>query len=165
MPLPRTAEKTAKNDVFKVSFPIKPGQTEFQITYVLPAGSPFTFRGENVGIKGMNMSPLRLVVPSGVTLKGKDIELLGTEPNTQANIYNVLSSAAYSFDIAGTGSLHNPAADNAGSGDEGDGSQIAESNPQIYHHLGWLLGLAFGILAIGTIVLFRSSPVQSTSGR
>jgi hypothetical protein len=116
----------------------------------------------------MPLSPLRLVVPSGVKLSGKDVELLGTEPNTQANIYNVLSSAAYSFDIAGTGSLHNPAADNAaagGSGDEGDGSQISEGNPQIYNHLGWLLGLALGILAVGMVVLFRSSPVQSTSGR
>lgn len=166
MPLPQTAEKTAKNDVFKINFPIKPGQTEFQITYVLPAGSPFTFRGENVGIKGMALSPLRLVVPSGVTLTGKDIQLLGTEPNTQANIYNVLSSAAYSFDIAGTGSLHNPAADSAASGgDEGDGTQITEGNPQVYDQLGWLLGLAFGILAVGMIVLFRSSPVQSASGR
>ena len=161
MPLPRSAEKTAKNDIFKITYPIKPGQTEFQITYVLPAGSPFTFRGENVGIKGMGSSPLRLVVPSGVTLSGKDVQLLGTEPNTQANIYNVLASAAYSFDIAGTGSLHTPAADSSASNTaESEGGQITESSPQIYTHMGWLLGLALGILAIGMVVLFRSSPVQ-----
>lgn len=166
MPLPRTAEKTSRNDVFKISFPVKPGQTEFQITYVLPAGTPFTFRGENVQIKGMASSPLRLVAPSGVTLSGKDVELLGTEPNTKANIYNVLASAGYSFDIAGTGSLHTGGDDAAATGsDEGDSSQISESAPQIYSHLGWLLGLAFGILAIGMVVLFRSSPVQPTPGR
>lgn len=166
MPLPRSAEKTARRDVFKISFPVKPGQTEFQITYVLPAGSPFTFRGENVQIKGMGSSPLRLVVPHGVTLSGKDVELLGTEPNTQANIYNELSPAAYSFDIAGTGSLHNPADDAAAaSSDEGEGGQVAEGNPQIYDHMGWLLGLALGILALGMVVLFRSSPVRSASGR
>ncbi len=167
MPLPRTAEKTGKNDVFKVTFPVKPGQTEFQITYVLPAGTPFTFRGENVDIKGMVSSPLRLVAPSGVTLAGKDVQLLGTEPTTKANIYNVLPSGAYSFDIAGVGSLHN-GGDNAAaanSPDEGESSQIAEGDPRIYAHLGWLLGLAFGILALGTIVLFRSSPVQQSSGR
>lgn len=165
MPLPRSAEKTSRTDVFKISFPIKPGQTEFQIAYVLPAGSPFTFHGENVQIKGMGSSPLRLVVPHGVTLSGKDVELLGTEPNTQANIYNELSPKAYSFDIAGTGSLHNPAEDATPTSDEGEGGQITEGNPQIYNHMGWLIGLALGILALGVVVLFRSSPVQSPSGR
>jgi Carboxypeptidase regulatory-like domain len=164
MPLPRTAEKTAKTDVFKINFPIKPGQTEFQITYVLPAGSPFTFRGEDVNIKGMVSSPLRLIAPSGVTLSGKDVQVLGTEPNTRATIYNVLSSGAYSFDIAGTGSLHS-GGDDAAPADQGDSPQVTEGDPQIYSHMGWLVGLAFAILAVGMIVLFRSSPVQPASGK
>jgi carboxypeptidase family protein len=164
MPLPRTAEKTGKTDVFKINFPIKPGQTEFQINYVLPAGSPFTFRGENVNIKGMVSSPLRLIAPSGVTLSGKDVQMLGTEPNTQATIYNVLPSGAYSFDIAGTGSLRSGGND-AASADQGDSPQVTEGVPQIYAHMGWLVGLAFSVLAVGMIVLFRSSPVQSASGR
>ena len=166
MPLPRTAEKTTKNDVFKITFPIKPGQTEFQIGYVLPAGSPFTFRGQIADIKGMISGPLRLVAPSGVTLSGKDVQLLGTEPNTRASIYNVLSSGAYSFDIAGTGSLHGPGGDAAAGSDDNESPQITEGDPQIYTHMGWLIGLALGVLAIGVVVLFRSSPVQpASSGR
>ena len=164
MPLPRTAEKTGKADVFKINFPIKPGQTEFQITYVLPAGSPFTFRGETVNIKGMIPSPLRLIAPSGVTLSGKDVQALGTEPTTKATIYNVLPSGAYSFEIAGTGSLHK-ANNDAAAPDDGESPQISEGDPQIYAHMGWLVGLALSILAVGLIVLFRSSPVQSASGR
>src|ERR1700746_401362 len=60
MPLPRAAEKTNETDVFKVDFPIKPGQTEFSVNYILPAGSPFTFHGRVVGVKGMTSGPLRV---------------------------------------------------------------------------------------------------------
>jgi hypothetical protein len=73
MPLPRAAERTADKDVYKVNFPIKPGQTEFAVTYALPAGSPFTFRGRVVGVKGMPAGPLRLIAPAGVTLSGNDL--------------------------------------------------------------------------------------------
>ena len=161
MPLPRTAEKTKEADIFKVDFPIKPGETEFQINYVLPAGSPFTFHGRAVNIKGMTAGPLRLVAPPGVTLSGKDIQQLGTEPNTQATIYNIQSDGNFTFDIAGTGSLHN----DSSTTDTSDSPQVTEGKPRIYAHMDWLVGLALSILAVGLVVLFRSSPVQSPSGR
>lgn len=160
MPLPRAAERTSQSDVYKVDFPVKPGETEFQITYVLPVGSPFTFRGEVTGVKGMPTGPLRLIAPPGVTFSGKDIQQLGTEPNTQATIYNVnATSGPYSFDIAGTGALHSQ--QDAAGVDTSDEPSVKEASPPIYAHLGLLTGLALGTLAIGLIVLFRSSPVES----
>src|SRR5262249_21926519 len=72
MPLTRPAEKTKEKDIFKVSFPIKPGETQFEISYVLVAGSPQIFHGQVVNQNGMQAGPLRLVVPAGVTLEGKD---------------------------------------------------------------------------------------------
>ena len=162
MPLPRPAEKTKEADIFKVDFPIKPGQSEFQVSYVLPAGSPFTYHGQVVSVKGMQAGPLRVVAPRGVTISGNDVQQLGVEPNTQATIYNVASTGSFSFNIAGTGSLHN---NDESAGDNSDSPQVTEGKPQIYAHLGWLLGLALSILAVGLVVLFRSSPVQSPSGR
>jgi hypothetical protein len=144
--------------VFKVDFPIKPGETEFDVSYVLPAGSPFTFHGRVVGVKGMPAGPLRLIAPPGVTFSGNDIQQIGTEPKTQATIYNVTATGNFSFDIAGTGSLHQPEAD---TGDDSDRPQVTEGNPPIYAHLGWLLMLAFGILGVGLVFLFRTSPVRS----
>lgn len=159
MPLPRAAEKTARTDVFKVDFPVKPGETEFQITYVVPAGSPFTFRGEVTGVKGMPAGPLRLIAPPGVTLSGDDIEKLGTEPNTQAAIFNVkAASGPFSFNISGTGSLRG---DQDAGVDTSDAPQVVQANPPIYVHLGWLTGLGLAVLAVGLLVLFRSSPVES----
>jgi hypothetical protein len=164
MPLPRAAEKTAKTDIFKVDFPVKPGETEFQINYVLPAGSPFTFHGEATAIKGMPSGPLRLIAPPGVTLAGKDIQQLGTEPNTQAAIYTVKrDDGPFSFDISGTGSLRGGTDDNAAgsAADTSDSPPVTEGNPTIYAHLGWLTGLGIAVLAVGLLVLLRSSPVES----
>lgn len=162
MPLPRPAERTNETDVFKVDFPIKPGETEFDVNYVLPAGSPFTFHGRVVGVKGMPSGPLRLIAPPGVTFSGTDVQQIGTEPKTQAGIYNVTASDLFSFNIAGIGSLHQQ---DAGSDDDADRPQVTEGNPQIYAHLGWLLTLLFGILGVGLIFLFRSSPVRSPYGK
>ncbi len=163
MPLPRAAEKTEKSNVFKVDFPIKPGETQFELSYVLPVGSPFTYRGRLVNIPGMPTGPLRLVAPPGVTLAGNDIERIGTEPKTQATIYNVIARENFSFAISGTGSLHS--GDDANSGETSDAPQVTEGKPQIYTHLTSLIALAFCILGVGLVILFRSSPVRSPYGK
>jgi hypothetical protein len=157
MPLPRAAEKTKEADVMQVNYPIKPGQTEFEANYTLPAGSPFTFRSRVVGVKGMSSGPLRLVVPAGVTLAGSDIEKVGTEPKTQATIYTVTAADKFSTVITGTGALRQPGNETAG--DDSESPQVTQGPPQIYHYLRWLVTLAFATLGVGLLVLFRTSPV------
>ncbi|MFL6446320.1 MAG: carboxypeptidase-like regulatory domain-containing protein [Bryobacteraceae bacterium] len=159
MPLPRPAEKTEEKDVFKINYPIKPGETQFEISYVLVAGSPIIFHGAVVNVKGMPPAPLRLVVPSGVTVEGKDLQQLGTEPKTQATIYDVTAHKFFDVNVTGTGSLHNTNETNAG--DETDAPKVTEGLPPVYAHLPWLLALALGILAVGLFSLFVSSPVRS----
>ena len=141
MPLPRPAEKTEEADIFKVPFAIKPGETEIQITYVLPAGAPFAFHGRVVNVKGMSTGPLRVVAPAGVALAGADIQQVGTEPTTQATIYNVLRTDNFTVDIA--------------SADTSESPQVAEATPPIYHHLKWLVALAFSILGVGLLMLSK----------
>lgn len=163
MPLPRPAEKTKEDDVFKVNFAIKPGETEFEVNYVLPIGSPFTFKDRVVGVKGMPAGPLRLIAPPGVTLAGTDIQSVGTEPKTQAAIYNVTAPANFSVDVTGTGSLHSE--DDTSSQQDSDAPQVTEGKPRIYTHLNWLVALAFSILGVGLVALYRSSPVRSPYGK
>lgn len=158
MPLPRPAEKTSTENVFRVDFPIKPGETQITVNYVLPVGSPFTYRGRVVDIKGMPASPLRLIAPPGVTLSGSDIHELGIEPTTQASIFNVKGSGDFSVNVSGTGSLRQ----NDDSSEDSGAPKILAGNPPIYAHLGWLLALALAILAIGAVVLYRSSPINRT---
>lgn len=163
MPLPRAAEKTEEGGVFKVNFPIKPGETQIQAAYVLNVGSPLTFRGRVVNVKGMQAGLLRLVVPPGVIVSGTDVQPIGTEPQTHATIYNVRAAGDFSVDLAGTGSLGGSS--DAEPSEDSESPKVTEGQPQIYLHLPWLITLAFSILAVGLIVLFRNSPVRPQDGR
>jgi hypothetical protein len=158
MPLPRPAEKTEEKDVFKINYPIKPGGTQFEITYVLVAGSPIIFHGGVVRVKGMPPAPLRLVAPSGVTVEGKDLQSLGTEPKTQATIYDVTARKFFDVNVTGTGTLHQPEAPAA---DESDSPKVTEGLPPVYAHLSWLVALALAVLGVGLFSLYFSSPVRS----
>jgi hypothetical protein len=160
MPLPRAAEKTEEEGVFKVNYPVKPGETQFEISYALPAGTPFTFRGRVVNVKGMPVGPFRLIAPSGVTLSGKDIQNIGTEPKTQAGIYNVIVPNAFSMDITGTGSLHT--GEEAAAADTSDSPQVVQGPPRVYQHLLWLLALVLSILGTGLVLLFRTTVNDSS---
>jgi hypothetical protein len=106
----------------------------------------------------MPPSPLRLIVPPGVTVEGKDLQQLGTEPKTQATIYDVTARKFFDINVTGTGSLRNPNA--TSSGEETDSPKVTEGLPKIYAHLQWLVVLALGILAVGLFSLFVTSPVR-----
>lgn len=156
MPLPRSAEKTKETDVFKVDYPVKPGETQFNLTYVLPMGSPATLRGRIVNIKGQPDGPTRFIAPLGVTLESKDIRSLGQEPQTQASIYDLVTRA-YAIDVKGTGSMGQAQSEDT---DESDVPQVEQRNPPVYHHLAWLCALGLGVLLVGVLVLYRSSPIR-----
>jgi hypothetical protein len=158
MPLPRTAEKTDQPNVYKVDYALKPGQTEFDVSYVMPAASPLVFHGRLVGVKGMSQGPMRLIAPNGVTLAGSDIQSLGQEPKTQATIYNLTAKNDFSIDISGIGSLHG--GQDAGQVDTSDSPEVTEGKPPVYAHLSIMVALAFSILGVGLLLLYRTSPVK-----
>ncbi len=153
MPIQRPAEKTKQPNIYKIDYPIKPGETRFDLNYILPASSPMVYSTKILHSEGAS----DLVVPSGVTVTGDDIELAGTEPKTQASIYRI-KNASFKVEVQGTGSLAGPeAAQNEDNGQP----QIQEVKPRIYERLYWILGMAFAILALGSILLYRSTPARS----
>jgi len=150
MPIERDGEKTAVKNVYKVAYPVKPGESRFDISYSLPPTD--TFASKILHSEGVT----RLVTPSSVTIEGEGVETLGQEPTTKANIYNA-ASAAYSVKITGTGSLRNQA---AAAPDEDTGAPEIEEKPaRIYGRMEWVLGMAFAILALGGVLLYRRSAV------
>ena len=148
MPIQRPAEKTNQENVYKIDYPIKPGETRFDLNYVVPASNPATFSTKILHTEGSSA----LVAPQGVTLKGDDIELAGTEPTTQASIYRI-KNANFTVQVEGSGALQQAGA----SPEEDNGAPtIQEVKPRIYDRLYWILGTAFAILALGSVVLYRS---------
>ena len=154
MPLNRTATATKREHIYKIDYPVVPGETRFDVNYTLPNATPLTFSGRVLD----SSVPLRLVAPPGVTLQGDGVDLLGREPNTQASIYNV-KAASFTAEVQGTGTLG--AQDTqASSGEDNGEPQIQEAAPRIYDHMYVLLALAFGILVLGSMMLWRRDAVR-----
>ncbi|HTB12005.1 MAG TPA: hypothetical protein VK752_10550 [Bryobacteraceae bacterium] len=149
MPIQRAAEKTKEKDVYKIQYPVKPGESRFDVSYSLPPGDTFSSKvlhGEGV---------TRLVTPPSVTLEGTGIESLGQEPQTKAHIYGA-GDTEYSVKISGTGSLRSP--DAAPANDEDTGQpQLEEQPARVYSRMLWVLVLAFAILGLGGVLLYRKS--------
>jgi len=150
--LEQAAVPAGPRNVFKVDFPIKPGDTTFEVSYRLPFSSPGSFSGRAV----QKDAPLRLAVPAGVSLTGAGLELLGQEPQSKASIYSV-KTADYQVEIAGTGSMGTAAAGGA----EDTGSGLDQILPRVYGSAYAILGLAFIILALGFVLLYRKRATAS----
>ena len=148
MPIQRSADKTKLKNVYKVDYPIQPGETRFDLSYTLPAESPLVYSGKTV----MQGGPTRLVVPKGVSVTGDNLTSLGTEPTTQAGIFEVKGDT-FKVELQGTGTLQSA---QAGSEDD-SGPGIQEILPKLYDREYWVIGLALGILALGFTLLYRKS--------
>ncbi len=149
MPIQRPAEKTKEKNVYKIEYPVKPGESRFDVSYSLPPTTTFTSKilhGEGV---------TRLVTPASVTLEGEGVESLGQEPQTRAHIYGA-GDAGYTVQISGTGSLRSPEAASVEGEDPGE-PQIEEKSARIYTRMYYVLGLALAILGLGGVLLYRKS--------
>jgi len=144
VPLVRPAIETGERNVFKVVFPLKPGTTAFDVIYEVPFPAGGVFSGKALE----NDARVRLIVPPGVSLEGEGVELLGVEPKSQASNYRVRTSE-YSVKIARAGEVSSATG-------EADGAPAIEPIfPRIYDNVYAILGLAFAILALGMLLLYR----------
>jgi hypothetical protein len=171
MPLDQLAQKTAKPDIYKVDFPIKPGgDTQFEINYAVPYTSPGRFGSKDVAGAADTM----LVAPAGVELKGDGIEFARQEPRTQASIYVVKKP---SFEVQITGEMkaseQQGGGDSSGGGDSGgnSGPSLEQVMPKLFNQVDggagffqkvlavkWILLLALAVLTLGFILLYRQEP-------
>jgi hypothetical protein len=148
MPIQRPALKTKEPDVYKVDYPVRPGETRFDINYTVPTTNPMTFTDKEIHPEASS----NLVVPSGVIAKSDDLELVGQEPKTQASIYRI-KNASFKVEVDGVGSLQQ----SEGSADDNGQPQVQEVKPRIYESLYWILGMAFAILGLGSVLLARNA--------
>ena len=152
MPIRRAADKTEQPNVYQVDFPIKPGETRIDLTYLMVFANPGVFESRLLYRGG----PTRLVAPAGVTIQGEGIESLGQEPRTRASIYGV-KGREYTVQILGTGSLRGP----DGTSEEEAGPSIEQILPKMYDRRYLVLGLALLILGLGFLMLYRrAAPVR-----
>jgi len=150
LPIDRSAEKTAVKNVYKVDYPVKPGQSRFDVSYSLPPGDTFT--SKIMHAEGIT----RLVTPGTVTVEGEGVEAMGQEPQTKAHIYNA-TTAAYTVKVTGTGSLRNQPAQAVAPDEDTGEPQIEEKAARVYTRVDLIFGFTFAILALGGVLLYRKT--------
>ncbi|MGE5569544.1 MAG: hypothetical protein ACM3S5_10965 [Rhodospirillales bacterium] len=149
MAVERAPQETGETGVYKLNFPIKPGETRVDVSYSVLFTPPGPFSGKTLA-KGV---PTRIIVPQGVAVTGEGLTPLGTEPSTQAAIFET-AAQAFSLNLDGTGSLRAAAPEDSGD----SGPSMQEILPRVYDRLLWLLTPAFLALGLGFVLLYRRGP-------
>ena len=164
MPIRRAAQKTATPNVYKVDFPIKPGESRIDLSYAMPFQTPARFESKVLA----KTKDTKLVVPVGVELKGEGLESLGKEPRTQASLYRI-TTPDFGFTIGGSGTLAR--AGDAPAADENSGPQLAQVLPKLFAEVSpadgfwasflavkWVLLLMVAILSLAFALVYRLQP-------
>lgn len=139
MPVDRPLVPAGERQVFAIDFPVKPGETRFDLSYKLDAKAGGVLGGR-VLHEG---TPARLVVPQGVQVEGQGLEPAGTEPSTGAAIFTI-KEPNYSVKVSGTGQLRRVEATERS---EEDGPRIQVMQPPGYER-SWKLFLGLAILSL-----------------
>lgn len=149
MPLRSTALPAGPDDIYKVDFPLKPGQNRIDLQYAVPYedGMPFTTRSTYPRVS------TRLAAAAGMSLEGVGVANLGQEPTTLASIYTVPEGPAVTLTVSGSGQL-------SGTGGQ---AEISIEQAPVSRELPWIAGLAIAILGLGFYHLL-SSRVPQQSG-
>ena len=114
--------------------------------YTLPASD--TFSGKVID----GERPTTVVTPLSVHLTGDGIKEVGVEQEVQARLYQV-TAPTFNVKIEGTGTIRDQQS-NASQEDTGQ-PQTKEILARVYDQMYWVLGLTFGILALGGTLLYR----------
>lgn len=157
LPLERELTPGSEKGVYSVDYPVKPGESRFEISYIAPQPSEYAGRILETGV------PARLVLPAGMEATGNEIESLGKEPQSGAAIY-ALKKSVFRVAVTGTGSLR--AAGNTAQGQqdqqEEDGPRVESIAPPGYdRNMLKVLALCIAILALGFAAMYLKGGVGS----
>jgi hypothetical protein len=148
MPIGAPVAKTSKADVYEIDYPVKPGETRFDLTYTVPYADGQPYEGKVLAKDGVTY----LISPNGVAMNGDGLNDRGVEPKTQAHLYE-LTGDSYKIQLTGTVA---PAASAADDGSTGGGNQLEQIMPRIYDQAIPIMAVAFAILALGFALLYRA---------
>lgn len=150
MPVKKEAEPAGPANIYKVDFPLKPGESRFDLQYTLPFTDPGKFKGRVLHVINDKEGQTRLVTPSGVKLSGAGLEDLGAEPQTQAEVY-ALNKPDYEIEVTGTGSLR------ALEADQNSMPEPQAIAPKIHDRIWWIVGLSLFALTLGFVNLLKKA--------
>jgi hypothetical protein len=165
MPLTVNPVPSGAKNVYAYDFPIRPGQTHFDVFYKIPySGSyEYTFTPET------QLNEVGVLLPKSMKFTGVSPGFAQDNDEAGLNVYFVKNAAAnqpVKFSVSGEGLIGNTAA-GAGEGQStGGGSAPAPSSSGGSSGVLWFVGSAIVILIGGAIFVLwrRSSTAKADSG-
>lgn len=158
VPVQREATKTGKPNIYSVSYPMKPGETQIALSYAVRAGADRSYKGRLIDDAPSN----RLVVPLGITADGDNLTLAGRDPQNKANIYDI-KGKEFAAVLKGEAAAADAA---SGDSEEDTGApQLETSKPRIYDRLPLVIGFSAAILLVGFILMYRATPGKGTPSK
>jgi hypothetical protein len=150
MPIQREPDKTKTAGLFKLDFPVKPGETEFDITYTAPLAASGEFSG-----RVLYPTATRFAVPNGVTMEAEGLKPLGQEPQSQANLYEI-AGQTFQVKLSGAGSLRGGGAAAGDQAADDSGPTMSTIIPPGFDDQRTkILVLVLVVLALGFALLYR----------
>ena len=146
MPLKRAAKPTNQPNIYTVDFPLKPGETRFDITWTAPFSAP-----GDLQTKILHQGQVRVIAPRGVSLKSDALTFLTNEPRTMASVFTA-KNGPLNISIEGAGTLANTAPP---AEEEEQGPPIDTIFPRIYDRIYWVVGLVAAIFGLAFYLLYR----------
>lgn len=147
MPITRNAQTTASPGVYTLDYPIRPGETRFQVSYRLPYA---TQQAQITDDTVLPVDHLRVYVPPPMKFDGAGFNALASEDGYQ--VYEARSAAGpVIFSVAGTAPL--PSEMQAGAGASGADTGGAQAGPApaatgIVPPKTWMEQNGYGVLAV-----------------
>ena len=140
-----TLQKTSKANVYEIKTPAVAKDTPIQVAYQLP------FNGEFTGKSMQPDAPTRFLVTKGLTLSGKNVEERQSPPGMSGAVY-AATAPDYTVKLEGA---PEPTPETPPAAKEDDSPGIERIPARVHERMYPVLGIAFAILALGFILLYR----------
>lgn len=151
-------------------FPIRPGETKFQVSYHLPYSGSFSFQPQIL----MPMQDVVVMLPKSMEFKGGETEFASGGEEKGMSIFvahNVPAGKELAFSVSGTGQIPREAqegdttsegqqtARNAPNNRPGGGLGRPEESPDaLQKYKGWIIAGLAAALVVGAIVVMNQKP-------
>jgi len=169
MPVNSAPVPTGEKNRYAYVFPIRPGETKFQIGYHLPYSGSFSFQPERF----TPMEDVVVMLPKSMQFNGGSSDFASSGEEKGMNIFvahNVPVRKALAFSVSGTGQIPRDAQDNeAGDGQVASGStpdnrpggglgRPEETPDPLHAYRWWIIGGLGAVLVVGAIVVMNQKP-------
>lgn len=171
MPVNSAPVPTGEKNHYAYVFPIRPGETKFQISYHTPYSGSFDFKPQIL----TKMDDVVVMLPKDMKFNGDQTQFTAGGQEKGLDIYvahNVAAGKQLAFSVAGIGDIPREAQDggppteaqsasgaSAPDNRPGGGLGRPEESPDALHaYKWWILGALAAALLVGAIVVINQKP-------